>query len=224
MHQISDYDIYIFDCDGVILDSNQLKIDSMESALCSLFNQKTEVANCVDYFKHNFGKSRFHHIDVFLDDYLSIDEKEKGQYRQKILTSYSSMCKTLYLEAVITPDFLTFIRSLDGKKFIASGSEQEELRYVFKKRGLDALFDGIYGSPIAKSENIKTILKNENNTNAIMFGDAISDLNAAVDNKIDFVAYTPFSNVAVQLEEQSIKQGYRVIGAWKELTNHVSNS
>jgi phosphoglycolate phosphatase-like HAD superfamily hydrolase len=224
MHQISDYDIYIFDCDGVILDSNQLKIDAMESALCALFNQKTEIANCVDYFKHNFGKSRFHHVDVFLDDYLTIVEQDKEQSRQDIINSYSSMCKKLYLGAPVTPEFLTFLHSLSGKKYIASGSEQEELRSVFKQRKLDTLFDGIYGSPIAKLENIKTILKNENNTNAIMFGDAISDLNAAVDNKIDFVAYTPFSNVAVQLEEQSIKQGYRVIGAWKELTNHVSNS
>ena len=52
MRQISDYDIYIFDCDGVILDSNQLKIEAMERALSALFTKKTEIDNCIHYFKH----------------------------------------------------------------------------------------------------------------------------------------------------------------------------
>lgn len=219
MRPISDYKVYIFDCDGVILDSNQLKMDAMERALCAIFQQKSEIDLCVNYFKHNFGKSRFHHVDVFLNDFLTVKKKDKSQYRQDIINSYSSMCKSLYLDASITPGFLEFLQLLDGKKYIASGSEQEELRQVFKERGLDNLFDGIYGSPIAKSENVGTILNIENNDSAIMFGDAISDINAALDNKIDFVAYTPFSNVSVQLEKRSLEQGCRIINGWEEIFN-----
>jgi phosphoglycolate phosphatase-like HAD superfamily hydrolase len=218
MRQISDYEVYIFDCDGVVLDSNQLKIDAMETSLFMIFDDKSEVAKCVDYFKHNFGKSRFHHVKVFINNYLSITEGNKEQVRLDILHSYSSMCKVLYLKSVITPNLINFMNSINGKKYIASGSEQNELREVFQKRGLDTLFDGIYGSPVSKSENIATILHNENNSNAIMFGDALSDLNAALDNNIDFVAYTPFSNVKEMLTNQSIKKGFPVITTWNELT------
>ena len=217
MRQISDYDVYIFDCDGVILDSNQLKIDAMEKALSTLFTKKSEIDNCINYFKHNFGKSRFHHIDVFLLKYLHILDRDSQHYRQSILSSYSSMCKQLYLEAEITPGFLNFIKGLHGKKFIASGSEQEELRYVFKQRELDIFFDGIYGSPTPKSENIKTILQSTSNNNAIMFGDAVSDLNAAIDNGIAFIAYLPFSNVKRKLNSLSIDQGFNCYNSWSEI-------
>ncbi|MEY8215511.1 MAG: HAD hydrolase-like protein [Colwellia sp.] len=217
MRQISDYDIYIFDCDGVILDSNQLKIEAMERALSALFTKKTEIDNCIHYFKHNFGKSRFHHIDVFLLEYLNVADQDSQHYRQSILSSYSSMCKKLYLNAEITPDFLDFIQGLQGKKFIASGSEQEELRYVFKQRELDSLFDGIYGSPTPKSENIKKILQSTANNNAIMFGDAISDLNASVDNGIAFIAYLPFSNVKNKLNSLSVDQGFSAYNSWSEI-------
>jgi Predicted phosphatases len=217
MRQISDYDIYIFDCDGVILDSNQLKIEAMERALSALFTKKTEIDNCIHYFKHNFGKSRFHHIDVFLLEYLNVADQDSQHYRQSILSSYSSMCKKLYLNAEITPDFLDFIQGLQGKKFIASGSEQEELRYVFKQRELDSLFDGIYGSPTPKSENIKKILQSTANNNAIMFGDAISDLNASVDNGIAFIAYLPFSNVKNKLNSLLVDQGFSAYNSWSEI-------
>jgi phosphoglycolate phosphatase-like HAD superfamily hydrolase len=217
MRPISDFDIYIFDCDGVVLDSNQLKIDAMAMVLSELFTNKSEIDDCINYFKHNFGKSRFHHVDIFLSKYLNVLDQDAVHYRKSILSSYSSMCKQLYLEAEVTPGFLEFVGKLNGKKFIASGSEQEELRYVFKQRGLNNLFDGIYGSPTAKSENINTIIKEEHNSNAIMFGDALSDLNAAIDNSIDFIAYLPFSNVAQKLKLLSIEQGFSFHNSWSEI-------
>jgi phosphoglycolate phosphatase-like HAD superfamily hydrolase len=217
MRQISDYDIYIFDCDGVILNSNQLKIDAMGAVLNALFTKKAEIDNCINYFKQNFGQSRFHHIDVFLLKYLTIPDQDSQYYRQSILSSYSSMCKQLYLAAEITPDFLDFIKGLQGKKFIASGSEQAELRYVFKQRQLDILFDGIYGSPTSKSENIKEILQSTSNNNAIMFGDAVSDLNASIDNGIAFIAYLPFSNITQKLNSLSAEHGFNSYSSWSEI-------
>jgi phosphoglycolate phosphatase-like HAD superfamily hydrolase len=227
MHQLSDYDIYIFDCDGVILDSNQLKIDAMETALNTHFTNKIEIANCIHYFSNNFGKSRFHHVDVFLLKYLTIEDEDLQHYRQSILISYASMCKKLYLNAEITPGFLDFIKWLQGKKFIASGSEQEELRAVFKQRELDILFDGIYGSPTSKSENIKNILQStsscasksesQGKNHAIMFGDAVSDLQASITNNIEFIAYLPFSNVKQKLNLLSIEHGFSSYNSWSEI-------
>lgn len=195
MLKLSSYDVYIFDCDGVILDSNQLKIDAMKNALSLQFSDAQVIDKCASYFRDNFGKSRFHHVDVFVNELLPIEVEQKESMKNKILEHYSSQCKALYLKADITPGFVAFIERLNGKKYIASGSEQQELRDVFTQRGLSHYFNQIFGSPTPKADLISHILKLENSNNAIMFGDAESDFNSAHSNNIDFVFYSPFSNV-----------------------------
>lgn len=217
MRQIAEYDVYIFDCDGVILDSNQLKIDAMKKALELMVSDKIKVKSCVDYFRNNFGKSRFHHIDIFIEKFLFLDECDVNGVKQKLLTAYSSQCKELYLLADLTPGFIGFIEQLEGGKYIASGSVQSELRDVFEKRGLDKYFDGIYGSPTKKSELVTNILKFANSRNAIMFGDAISDFEASKDSNIDFVGYLPFSNVKDKVLELSEIFRFKTIKNWSEI-------
>ncbi len=218
MHQIANYDIYIFDCDGVILDSNQLKIDAMRRALESTIDDSNAITECVDYFRSNFGRSRFHHVDVFIEQVLRLDNKATGgELKKSILNSYSEQCKSLYLRANITPGVIKFINQLSGKKYIASGSEQHELRDVFKEKGLDVYFDEIYGSPIKKSDLVANILKIENSGNAIMFGDAVSDFEAACNNKIDFIGYLPYSNVKEELTELAKYNRFDTVINWGEV-------
>lgn len=218
MHQISKYDIYIFDCDGVILDSNQLKIDAMQKALESTIDESKKVKACVDYFRNNFGRSRFHHIDVFIDQFLELHQTAENKVKETILSEYSAQCKDLYLQADITHGFIDFISKLNGNKYIASGSEQQELRDVFEERGLNVYFDEIYGSPTKKYDLVANILKSNNSSNAVMFGDAISDLEAANINNIDFIGYVPYSNVKeAMVELLSSGSKHKVINKWSEL-------
>ena len=58
MNQLSKYDVIIFDCDGVIFDSNKLKIDAMRESLDSLSIRQDVVEQCCSFFAKNFGKSR----------------------------------------------------------------------------------------------------------------------------------------------------------------------
>ena len=218
MRSIHDYDLYIFDCDGVILNSNKLKIEAMESTLTSLSFEQGAIAQCVDYFSRNFGKSRFHHVDVFLEEFLTLRDGEKDSAKSDILELFSDQCKSLYLEASITPGFETFIQSLSGNKYVASGSEQNELREVFSKRGLNPYFVEVFGSPTKKSVLVDNILNRGGHQRAIMFGDALSDLQAAQDNEIDFIAYTPFSNVREDLIQRAEALSQTVIDDWSELT------
>lgn len=217
MLPIANYDVYIFDCDGVILDSNQLKIDAMKNALESITDDGKKVDACVDYFRNNFGRSRFHHIDVFVEQFLLLGNKSKKEVKEKILNVYSCECKLLYLKAKLTPGFIDFINQLDGKKYIASGSEQEELRDVFKARNLEVYFDGIYGSPTKKSDLVANIRNLNSDKNAIMFGDAISDLEAAKINNIDFIGYLPYSNVKEKLILLITENNSKAVNEWSEV-------
>lgn len=214
MPSIPNYDVYIFDCDGVILDSNQLKIDAMERALRALSFDDEKIAACVSYFSNNFGKSRFHHVDVFLDEILEI-ESGRDSIRTEILSNFSSQCKVLYLEAELTPGFLQFIGNLPGNKYVASGSEQTELRDIFSARKLDKYFKAVFGSPTPKADLIKEILRKENSQNALMIGDALSDLEAAKVNSIDFIFYSPFSNVKKIMAEICEAESYPTINSFE---------
>lgn len=211
MLPLSKYDIYIFDCDGVILDSNQLKISAMKQALLSVTNDPDTIENCINYFKNNFGKSRFHHVEYFLSNLISHPLYEKASWKEKILESYSEQCVSLYLSSNITDNFVTFLNSLNGQFYVASGSEQEELRSTFKSKGLDHFFNNIFGSPTSKSDIIKNILSNEESSNAVMFGDSVSDFEAAKDNDIDFIFYAPYSNVQDTMISLSKIEGFPII-------------
>ncbi|MEH6595067.1 MAG: HAD hydrolase-like protein [Colwellia polaris] len=214
MHQIYSYEIYIFDCDGVILDSNTLKIQAMKKSLEVLCFESSEIEQCINYFANNFGKSRFHHVEYFIESILNVKKSDKDIIAKKILKSFSKQCKELYLTANLTPGFLEMIQSLPGRKYVASGSEQNELRSVFKARGLDQYFVQVFGSPTAKSSLLANILKLEIDKKAVMIGDAVSDFEASRDNEIDFVCYIPFSNVTEKMQMLAVTHNFDTLQSW----------
>jgi len=217
MLPLSNYEVYIFDCDGVILNSNQLKIDAMEIALKEIGLIQSEINECKKFFSLNFGMSRFYHIDYFSDYILKLDALIAKPFKKKLLILYSRQCKELYLEADLTLGFLSFVDKLKGNLYVASGSEQNELQDVFRERNLDRHFQGILGSPTPKVELVASILKTENGKKGIMFGDALSDMHSAFKNSIDFVAYLPYSNVKKELKRESSKYGFLTINSWGEI-------
>jgi beta-phosphoglucomutase-like phosphatase (HAD superfamily) len=99
MRRFNEYGLLIFDCDGVILDSNILKIEAMKNALTDSRITTAEVDSCTSFFKNNFGKSRFYHIDHFVNKVINIDASAVDEYKETLLTAYSKQCKRLYLQA-----------------------------------------------------------------------------------------------------------------------------
>lgn len=212
------FQTFIFDCDGVILDSNSLKIEAMRHALIDTVGNTDAVDVCVDYFKRNFGKSRFHHVGFFAEEILDISMKDRDVFKACILEHYSISCKELYLTANITPGFLDMLKKIKGVKYVASGSEQEELRWVFTKRKLDCYFSGIYGSPTIKASIVKNIVAvSAKPTTCVMFGDAISDVNAAIANGINFVGYLPYSSVKKEMVAMCNERKFLVLDNWELL-------
>lgn len=214
MNQFSNYDVFIFDCDGVILDSNQLKIDSMENVLSRLSLPKSGILRAIKYFSKNFGKSRFHHVDYFLENIFEVETSTKEKWRNKILDGFSIECEILYLKAQVTPGFELVISNLKGIKYIASGSKEDELRNVFKRRGLNKYFAEIYGSPRNKSDIVAEIKKRHKESKIVMVGDAISDFEAASNNLIDFYGYIPYSNVKGEMEILSKENNFTLMTSW----------
>ncbi|QSX28916.1 HAD family hydrolase [Shewanella cyperi] len=218
MPSIYEYETYIFDCDGVILDSNKLKIDAMGLALKQVIENPTLVSQCVNYFSRNFGKSRFHHVEFFGRELLMLENEDFNTFSVEVLNSYSAMCAELYMKAELTPGIVDLLNSLSGSKYIASGSEELELNNIFEKRDLKRFFSNVYGSPTPKSKIVHDIVKNASSLGrCVMIGDAISDCKAALDNGISFVGYLPYSNVADELSTMCREHDFMTCSDWKAL-------
>lgn len=211
-----EYDVVFFDCDGVILDSNNLKLTAMAESLYDLGLTEITINKCIDYFSANFGKSRFHHVQYFIDSYLG--EHHCDDAYDRILKLYSEKCKRLYMSAELCPHVINFLESFTAEKVIVSGSEQNELRYVFHIRGLDKYFDSIFGSPDKKENIINRYLAERPNSVAVMFGDAVSDLDAATKNNIDFIFYKPFSTAKESMDSLARQHNFVTINDWSKIT------
>lgn len=217
MLRFNDYDLIIFDCDGVLIDSNDLKIEAMGNALAALNVTGAELSECKKFFSENFGKSRFYHVDFFIDKILGLEQSEEVSFKEKLLSAYSKQCKELYLTANLTPFIESLLKTSTAIKYVASGSEQGELREVFKQRDLDNYFSDILGSPEKKHNHVSDILNKHKKLTAVMIGDAVSDLEAAKNNHIDFIFYSPFSNVADKMRDLCIQNQYRILDSFEEV-------
>jgi HAD superfamily hydrolase (TIGR01549 family) len=193
------YEAIILDCDGVIFDSNNLKLNAFRNILS---NYNEDIVNkFIEYFKNNFGTSRYHLAKVFIEEFLKQEFNE--ELYQKILDSYSKKCVLLYEKADITINFFEFIDKYKDKNlFVASGSAEDELRRMFEIRKLDNYFVEIFGSPTKKTEIVKNIVKENKNT--VMIGDAKSDMLAAKENNIDFIFMSEYSTNEEMINDKNL--------------------
>jgi|TARA_B110000503_G_C7127569_1_gene405365 phosphoglycolate phosphatase-like HAD superfamily hydrolase len=221
MRQFKDYDVIIFDCDGVILDSNTLKITAMRNALTESILTPAEVNKCTTFFAENFGKSRFYHVDYFVEHLITIENSTIEKFKHDLLFSYSQQCKSLYLFANKTPFISELLIKCSVSKYVASGSEQQELKDVFQQRQLDCYFKDILGSPEKKVTHVTNILSKNPSSKAVMIGDAVSDLEAAKDNYIDFIFYSPYSNVEEKMRALCHQFNYRIIDSFEEVLKEL---
>jgi phosphoglycolate phosphatase-like HAD superfamily hydrolase len=221
MHPFNEYDLIIFDCDGVILDSNQLKIDAMKNALIDAGCSNDEVNECSHFFANNFGKSRFYHIDYFIENFIDMVGKDDNKTRELLLESFSFQCCELYLKASEAIGVSAVLKKSSALKCVASGSEQSELQKIFLQRELSQYFTLILGSPTKKVDLVKRILSETSYSRAVMIGDAVSDLESASFNGIDFIYYSPLSNVDSKMRELCSSQGYRVIDSFQEVLAEI---
>lgn len=214
----SQYDVIIFDCDGVILDSNNMKITAMRAALETAEFPAELIETAVSAFANNFGKSRQYHCRYFVETLLGLNGKKGSDLQKLILVYYSQAVENEYLQVPMTDGSSALLESLKNKYlYIASGSEEAQLIRIFKQRSLHHYFKGIFGSPVTKSDNVNNIINKHstiNKSKILFIGDAAADYQAAAVNHIDFIFYSPYSNVKEKMSEMSKTYHFPVINSF----------
>lgn len=190
MKSIKNVKAIVFDFDGVIIDSMDIRDYGFRKILDK--HPKDKVEELIKYHRINAGLSRFHKIKYFYNNILEkeISEDEILNYANE----FSIIMKNeLIKEKYLIREWVDFI-SKNYKKYsmhIASGSEENELRYICDKLGIGNYFESINGSPVHKNELVKNIIEKNNYDRkyTVMIGDSINDYEAANINEIRFIGY-----------------------------------
>ena len=196
------YQTLVFDCDGVILDSNKLKTDAFYKAALPYGEAAAEAL--VLYHRSNGGISRYTKFSVFLDRILPRFTAEVPRIKDSEYDEAIESLLTVYAKSVVeglrkcnVAEGLNRLRyqTSYARWLVVSGGEQKELRQIFRERGIDDLFDGgIFGSPDTKD----TILSRECLTHnvvhpALFLGDSYYDYKASQGAGLDFVFLSGWS-------------------------------
>ena len=181
------YQHIIFDFDGVLVESNEIRFNGFRK----LFKDypQDQVERLVDYAKANGGVSRYKKIEYFFNEIRQ--ESVSGESVNRWAAQYSNLVEQDIVDAKSVEGSLGFLEEYSNKFdfAIVSGSDQAELRRVCKKREIDHFFEKILGSPTEKKDNIATLLSDLNwqHNKSLYVGDSNNDLDAATANDLDFV-------------------------------------
>ncbi|QSP94474.1 HAD hydrolase-like protein [Marinobacter salinisoli] len=189
------YGSLVFDCDGVVLNSNKVKTKAFYEAALPYGEGPAQAL--VDHHVANGGVSRYRKFEHFLNQIVPSDAVGPGL--DELLDVYARKVREGLIECEADSGLFELREQTQSTSWsIVSGGDQAELRKVFSVRGLDQLFDGgIYGSPDTKDEILARELRAGRIVRPALFiGDSRYDHEASVNAGLDFVfvnQWTEFS-------------------------------
>lgn len=190
--KLKHYKTLLFDCDGVLLNSNTVKTQAFYQAALP-YGEKV-AKELVDYHVQNGGVSRYSKFEYFQRAILA--QPFDITVNNNLLEVFATEARKGLLTSEVA-GHLEEIRNatLDSRWMVVSGGDQAELRDIFALRGIKHFFDGgIFGSPDDKG----TIISRELATGrlrlpAVFFGDTQYDMDVAMRAGLDFVFVSGWS-------------------------------
>ncbi|MDC0992860.1 HAD hydrolase-like protein [Alphaproteobacteria bacterium] len=199
---LDSYPTIIWDCDGVVLNSNNIKTTAFRSVTLP-FGELASLA-LVDFHMQNGGISRYAKFEYFVDFILPVHAPglvfgDKSTFLQSLLSDFADEVKLGLLKCDVAPGLEEFRRSMPETCWlIVSGGDQAELREVFDHRGIAQYFDGgIYGSPDDKHTIVRNLLKsNQIQLPGLFLGDSRLDHEVAKAFGLDFIFLNQWTEFA----------------------------
>jgi len=187
----------IFDLDGVIIESAEIKTKAFELLFADYPDKVQEI---VDYHKRNAGISRFVKFRYFYENILG--QELSSEKEAELGERFSQIVLEQVRKAPLVPGALDFLnRNKDRYQlFVASGTPDEELRDIMDHRQLTRFFREIHGTPRLKEEIIADILARYSleRGECVFVGDAESDRVAAQKTGISFIVRITPENQQLQ--------------------------
>jgi phosphoglycolate phosphatase-like HAD superfamily hydrolase len=182
---ISRYATLIFDCDGVVLDSNKVKTVAFYNAALPYGVNAAEAL--MEYHKKHGGISRYVKFEYFLKKIVKTRTEQTKL--DILLDDYAHQVRKGLLCCQISHGLKKLRQVTQSRWLVVSGGDQNELRDIFSQRNLAESFNGgIFGSPDTKDAILSRELGSANiKLPALFIGDSKYDHQAAATANIDFV-------------------------------------
>jgi len=180
----------LFDCDGVILNSNQVKKDAYFKVASSHYEDSLAKL-LVEYLIKNTGNPREFFFNHFINNI--VPSRVLGPSVNQLVSEVSTEIYQGLMDCEIDSSIYELREKTHHSKwFVVSGGVQNELIEVFKKRSLLGLFDGgIYGGPMTKYEILKSLFENKLiELPSLYIGDSQFDFEVSEKFNLDFIFVT----------------------------------
>ena len=207
IHQdFAKYRCWVFDCDGVLLDSNAVKTQAFYDVALP-FGTAAADALVAFHVEHG-GISRFVKFQHLFTGILQ-RAPEAGEL-DTVIDQFSKAAKARMLECAEAPRLHDVLEAVaaTGPVYVVSGSMQSELREVFAQRGLDKHFTAIFGSPDTKDMIVQRERANDAMPGPALFiGDARYDFEVADRFGLDFAfahAWSEFSGWQTYFQDKPV--------------------
>ena len=178
---------FIFDFDGVILDSLDCKTEAFYQMYLPYGSEVAEKVK--QYHILNGGISRFEKFKFWHREYLNIELSDKEV--QNLAEQFSELVFDNVISSKPIPGAIEFIKkySKQFNFYIISGTPDIEIKKICDAIRLSSHFKEILGSPTNKKEWCSYLKVKDygiSSSNTIFLGDALSDYEAAIENDFYF--------------------------------------
>lgn len=181
-----EYDLIVLDCDGVILNSNFLKLNAFNDIVKSFGENSYSKYLSSDVNK--LGVNRFEKFKFLCNNILSLKTKEIKIKYDILLEEYNLKLRNGLKNVEMTNFFNNPLFKNLNDVIVVSAAYEIELKEVLKEKGvLSFVSDSkIFGSPKNKVENIKSYLDGHTHLKCLLIGDSKSDYDTAKEMGFDF--------------------------------------
>jgi phosphoglycolate phosphatase-like HAD superfamily hydrolase len=194
--KIQEYKTIVFDCDGVVLNSNKTKVQAYYAVAKKLGGTDDQAQALVD---HHIAKGSFPRngkIEYYLNHIVK--QAITPELMQQYMHAFDEFLDTALMECEVASGLQALKMATPRARWmLLSGGDQAELRRVFPRRNLAHLFEaGIFGGPDQKDHVLDREKRNENiQMPALFVGDSKYDHQAAIGAGLDFVFLSDWTEV-----------------------------
>jgi phosphoglycolate phosphatase-like HAD superfamily hydrolase len=178
----------VFDFDGVVLESADVKTDAFVELFAHLPAEQVEAVR--RHHLDNMGISRFKKFAWIYQNLLARELTEAES--QELGVRFSDIALQRILVAPFVPGAREALTALAPRYplFVASGTPDGELKDIVARRELDAYFREVWGTPTEKPQILTDLMTRHGLTadQVLFIGDGMSDYKAARATGVHFLA------------------------------------
>lgn len=185
---LAQYKTIVLDCDGVVLNSNQTKVDAYYNTAKRLGGTEAQAQAFVDYHLKLGSIPRNDKIRYYITEILNV--ALTSELFQEYMDTFTEILDETLMQCEVAPALHALkTATAQAKWMLMSGGDQSELREIFPRRNLEGLFElGIYGGPTKKNEHLSRMIADGTiQFPALFIGDSRFDHQASTGAGLDFV-------------------------------------